>query len=251
MLHKILQNKKIEVCYKSLIKMSYFLGLGITLVFLILSLLTGCDDNKIPSYRPINFLLSTEASSHDTLQALEKKWLFCERCLNDKKCLSNNVHECKTVTIPDRENALGKAIHGSNIEAVHFLVDVAKTDINKASGEYKYTPLMISAYYGDDKNLAIARFLISRGADINGIRDIQPNSTALMIAIWKNNTEFVRFLLKNGADPSLTSEGKKEGAACKVARANERSEIVPIIPGCCSLIAHEPDRIPGLLKACR
>jgi ankyrin repeat protein len=244
------QKKRIKKGYDLLINMRIFSDALIISSILTFTLIAGCDDKSISNQTPRNFLLSTEASFPDTLPVLKQRWLFCKQCLNGKECQPTNVHECKTVTLPDRENALAKAIHDRNTEAVYFLVDDAKTDVNKISGEYRYTPLMITAYYGDVRSLQVAQFLISRGASVNYIRNVNANSTALMIAIWKNNIEFVRFLLKNGADPSLTSEGRKEGAACKVAIAYKRSEIIPIIPGCCSLIAYEPDRMQGVLNKC-
>lgn len=225
-----------------------FSKLSVVIILLFLAL-TGCDENEQIPYTPVSFILNSEASFPYTLQALKNKWVFFETCLMDKKCLTDNTKQCKNVMLPDRANALNRAVGRTNIDAVYFLVNVAKTDVNSVTGVYKETPLIIAAYYGSEQHIKIAKFLIAHGADVNAI-GATGTPTALMTAIWKNNTEFVRFLLKNGADPSLTSEGRKEGAACKVARANERSEIVPIIPGCCSLIAHEPDHIPGLLKAC-
>jgi ankyrin repeat protein len=220
-----------------------------TIIVLLSVALGGCDDRKQSPYAPVSYYLSSEASFPYTIQTLKNRWFYCEKCLNDKKCLPGNVQQCQNITLPDRANALNKAVGRANLDAIDFLVNVAKTDVNSVTGIYRETPLIISSYYGSGAHIKIAEFLISRGANVNAL-DASGNPTALMTAIWKNNIEFVRFLLKNGADPSLTSEGRKEGAACKVAIAYKRSEIIPIIPGCCSLIAYEPDRMQGVLNKC-
>lgn len=220
-------------------------------LFFTLSVTSGCDENEINERVPLNFLLSTEASSPDRLEVLKNKWFFCEKCLNNPNCLVNNVHECKKTTLPDREIALGKAINEGNAGAVYFLVDIAKTNINHFSGEYRYTPLMIAAYYGSNKHLEIAKFLISRGANINAVRNIKPNSTPLLIAIWKNNTIFVDFLLKEGANPSLTATGKKKDAACMIAIAHQRTEIIPMLEGCCDYILNNSKLMNDFGSECK
>ncbi|WP_437890879.1 ankyrin repeat domain-containing protein [Phytobacter sp. V91] len=118
---------------------------------------------------------------------------------------------------------------------MYFLVDVAKTDVNGVTGDYQETPLMIAAYYGTIKHQQIAGFLIRHGANVNATSPVYINS-ALITAIWKNNVEFARFLLKNGADPSVSGFGRKESYACKYAIRKGRPKIIPYIPDCCSLV---------------
>lgn len=196
------------------------------LLFLALAVV-ACDDGER------NFYISPLASSPATIGGLKSRWYYCEGCLKNNQCKSDYVKQCKEVMMLDKNNALDVAVASANVEGVYFLMDVAKADVNKISNDYKGTPLMIAAYYGTKEHQEIAKLLISRGANINAVRNIQPNSTALLIAIWKNNTNFVNFLLKKGADPSLTASGKKKDAACKIAIAHQRTEIIPLIDGCC------------------
>jgi ankyrin repeat protein len=197
-----------------------------------------------------NYYLSPLASFPRSINGLKRTWFFCESCLKGGKCEAEDVKQCNDVTLQDRVNALDVAVGNANIEAVHFLIDVARTNVNGVTGDSLRTPLMSAAYYGSKKHQEIAEFLLLNGADVNSVRNVSPIDTALLVAIWKNNLNFSVFLLKNGANPSLTAEGLKENAACKVAIAYKRSEIISIIPGCCSLITYEPDRMQGVLNKC-
>ncbi|WP_167456030.1 ankyrin repeat domain-containing protein [Buttiauxella izardii] len=197
-----------------------------------------------------NYFLSPWASSAKSINGLKRTWYFCERCLSTGKCEDDDIKQCKTVTLPDRNNALDVAVGTANIEAIFFLVNVAKTDVNISTGDSHRTPLMSAAYYGTKKHQEIAEFLLLHGANINAVREESPINTALLVAIWKNNLEFAKLLIQKGADPSLISTGKKEHAACKVALGYNRREIAPIIPGCCSLIAQNPELMIGAKNIC-
>lgn len=201
--------------------------------FLVTLSLVACDNHER------NFYITPLASSPTTISGLKARWYFCEECMNDIKCQEEDVNQCKKVMIPDKNNALDAAIRSANTEAVYFLVDVAKADVNGILDNYNGTPLMTAAYYGTAQHQKIAEFLISRGANVNATRKSPPIDTALLIAIWKNNTEFAVFLLKHGADPSLTSAGKKEGTACIRALVKNNRELISVIPNCCPLIAKE------------
>lgn len=69
-------------------------------------------------------------------------------CLNEPSCKYEDVKQCRNITLPSRDEALSKAIGRANIGAVHFLVDIAKTDVNGVTGRYQNTPLIVAAYYG-------------------------------------------------------------------------------------------------------
>ena len=201
---------------------------------MVIMLLISCEEYKSKQ----SFYLSPVSVSPTTVKELKKRWFFCEKCLNSEGCKPDDVEQCKSVTIPDRDEALNYAIERANVEAVYFLVDVAKANVNGVTGIYEETPLMIAAYYGTIKHQQIADFLIHHGADVNATSPTSIDS-ALITAIWKNNIKFAIFLLESGADPSVTNAGKKEGYACKYAIKKSQSEVIPYIPGCCSLVERD------------
>ena len=189
-----------------------------------------------------DYSLISVASFPVTINTLKDRWLFCEKCLNGSACEQEDIKQCKNVTLKDRGEALSLAVGRANKEAVYFLVNVAKTDVNGVTGgEYPETPLMIAAYYGTQEHQEIAKFLISRGADINKTTTPTPVGTVLLTAIWKNNLEFSKFSLKNGADPSVTASGRKEGYVCKYAIQKKQAEVIPYIPNCCSITEQNPN----------
>ncbi|EEO7878347.1 ankyrin repeat domain-containing protein [Salmonella enterica] len=182
-----------------------------------------------------NLSLTSVASSPLAISELKERWSFCERCLKNNMCKQKEFHQCSSVTIKERNEALSLAVGSANIEAVHFLVEVTQADVNSITGRYNETPLIIAAYYGTAKHREIANYLLSHGADIDAIAK-SPIDTALITAIWKNNIKFAKLLLEKGANPLLSGVGLKEGYACKYAIQKKQAEIVPFIPNCCSLI---------------
>lgn len=217
------------------------------LFVLIFALIVGaCDSYEKNEQR--DFRLNLLAGSVESITELKERWFFCEKCLSNSQCKSEYVKQCKTITIPDRSAALSQAVVKANVEAVYFLVDVAKTDVNGVTGRYNETPLMIAAYYGTKKHQDIADFLISRGASVNAI-DLT-KMTVLETAIWKNNLNFARLLIENGANPSLTVDGEKEGAACISAIRRKRFNFISIIPGCCTFARKNPDISSEVLFQC-
>ena len=159
-----------------------------------------------------NYSLDSVASFDDDITELKEIWFFCEKCINDESCTSYNIKQCKDVTIPSRSEALSKAVGAANTEAVYFLVDVAKTNVNEVTGEYKETPLIIAAYYGTKEHKDIAEFLLSRGADINKTYPAVGRN-ALGVANWKNNVDFAEFLLKHGAKTSSVIRRERVSAS--------------------------------------
>lgn len=197
-----------------------------------------------------NYHLTPLASFPNSIDGLKRTWFYCERCLNGGRCDSEDMTQCKAVTLPEKNEALNIAVGRANIEAVTFLVEVAKADVNFKSGDYQETPLMAAAYYGTKEHEEVATFLLSHGANINAVSNSPPIETALITAIWKDNLEFAKFLLNNGADPSMTSRGKREGDACLTAIAYERPDFIPVIPECCKFIKDNPERVKGTQYHC-
>ncbi|EOI5998748.1 ankyrin repeat domain-containing protein [Salmonella enterica] len=163
-----------------------------------------------------NLSLTSVASSPLAISELKERWSFCERCLKNNMCKQKEFHQCSSVTIKERNEALSLAVGSANIEAVRFLVEVTQADVNSITGRYNETPLIIAAYYGTAKHREIANYLLSHGADIDAIAK-SPIDIALITAIWKNNIKFAKLLLEKGANPLLSGVGLKEGYACKYA----------------------------------
>jgi uncharacterized protein len=96
-------------------------------------------------------------------------------------------------------NDLWNAIKNNEFTAVAQIVEQYPGIVNQPMGENAAdrTPLMQAAYtdQGDqDERIALARYLIARGADINAQNT--HGETALMLAIRKNFIEMVDFLLE-------------------------------------------------------
>lgn len=200
---------------------------------LIIPMLAACDMYEHKK----NFSLSSVPNYPGSIKQIKEIWFFCERCLRDNECKPDNIKQCKTITIPSRDEALSLAVTTANTEVVYFLVNKAKANVNGVTGEYNETPLIIAAYYGTKKHKEIAKFLLSHGANINAT-DLSSNSTALLTAIWKNNIDFAKFLLENGADPFVPRTDKKN-YACEYAMWKKQAEIIPYIAGCCSLVGKD------------
>lgn len=213
------------------------------LFFCIIPVLSGCSifDDVFEK----NYSLSAVASFPGDINELKEIWFLCDKCLSNTLCGYNEVEQCKNVTIPSRNIALSKAVGRANIEVVHFLVDTAKTDVNGVSGIYQETPLTIAAYYGTKAHQDIARFLLTRGADIN-----QPyvavGGTPLGVAMWKHNVDFAKFLLKSGANISASAYGERQNYACHKAIGENLPELYPLIPGCCALALHDLNFDPNI-----
>jgi hypothetical protein len=187
----------------------------ITSLFLVIPISSGCS--MMDDIFKRNFSLSSVASFPNDVEKLKNIWFFCDRCLKGAECKPDDIKQCNSVTIPSRAEALSKAVGRANTEAVHFLVDVAKTDVNEATGEYQETPLIIAAYYGSKEHQNIAEFLLLHGANINKTY-AAVGGTPLGVAMWKHNIDFAKFLLKHGADPSVTVNGRERSLNVEVQR---------------------------------
>ena len=221
-------------------------------LFIFISMLYGCS--MFDDFFERNYSLSAVSSFPKDIDELKKIWFHCEMCLNESSCKYDDVKQCRNITLPSRNEALNKATGRANAGAVHFLVDVAKTDVNGVTGRYQNTPLIVAAYYGTKTHQGIAEFLLSRGANINKTYSAV-GGTPLGVAIWKRNINFAKFLLENGADPSITINGREVGFACKKAMDKELPELFPLIPGCCSLVLHDlnfdPNIAPQTIPECQ
>lgn len=94
-----------------------------------------------------------------------------------------------------------KAIDNNNINLVSLYIDagMSLTKLDLCG----LTPLNRAV---DNRRHDIAKVLLSKGADINAIGDLSgwpPLNYAIFRAQSDNDIEFIKFLLKNGADPNF------------------------------------------------
>ena len=100
----------------------------------------------------------------------------------------------------DNMGYLGCAASSAGLEMVQLLVEAgAEVDGTYWNG---VTPVMDAAYV----SVRILKYLTEKGADINARSGY--NDTPLMYAVWGKNRECVEFLLSEGADASVVSEGQ-------------------------------------------
>ena len=100
----------------------------------------------------------------------------------------------------DNMGYLGCAASSAGLEMVQLLVEAgAEVDGTYWNG---VTPAMDAAYV----SVRILKYLTEKGADINARSGY--NDTPLMYAVWGKNRECVEFLLSEGADASVVSEGQ-------------------------------------------
>jgi len=95
-----------------------------------------------------------------------------------------------------QEDAFQMARNGS-VEAMKVLYNKNPKVINEVSEE-GYTLLILAVY---NNNVEVAKFLIEKGADVNGNSKM---GTPLMAAVVKNNQQCAEILLKNKADVSIS-----------------------------------------------
>lgn len=93
-------------------------------------------------------------------------------------------------------NVFDIARKGSLIE-IQSIAD-SNPDIINSVNENNHSPLILACYRG---NIEVAKFLIVKVRDINYSSDM---GTALMSATYKNQTELVKALLENKANPNIT-----------------------------------------------
>lgn len=106
-------------------------------------------------------------------------------------------------TIKDEEGLaiLGYAIGNDKFEIVKALIEKNPMLINVTQTSNNYSPLTCAAL---QKNFKIVEFLISKGAQINKKEEFNDvGSNVLIAAVFRDNTDLVKYLLNEGADPNL------------------------------------------------
>ncbi|HBC40340.1 MAG TPA: hypothetical protein DCZ88_00145 [Pseudanabaena sp.] len=107
----------------------------------------------------------------------------------------------------------------NHIDIVKFFVEVAQISVNEEPiSESSLNPLQGAVAYS---NIEIAKFLISKGADVNAQNLWGTNP--LQLALDYNNVELALLLLDLGADPSLESQ---EGSCVTFAQILDNKDIL-------------------------
>jgi hypothetical protein len=192
--------------------------------------LTGC----------INYHI-TAASDYEEIKQV---WEYCRQCLGDKDCAERS--SCEQNTPEALSYTMTQALARGKLDAVKYLVEVVGLDVDTPLDEYQQTALFDSASYGGPQDYEIARYLISKNANVNAV-DITNTRTPLLKAIRKKNNATARLLLSHGANIS------KPMNACRLAYFWDNLYIMPDIPGCCEYFTSLPDsenNPPELQKAC-
>lgn len=92
------------------------------------------------------------------------------------------------------------AVRTDNEEIVSWLIDNG-ADINTASEDRGYTPLMDAIWRG---NYDVAKCLIKQGADVNTIS--KEGQTNLILAVGASKADLVELLANNKADPDIKDQ---------------------------------------------
>ncbi len=115
---------------------------------------------------------------------------------------------------------LFKVIEENKPDLARMLLD--KVDINvNTRDRFDWTPLMFAAYYGGDRNLELARYLIQKGAYVQA-KDSN-SKTALMKAVENDNMDIAKLLITSGAD--IKAMDKDNKTALDHATDENRTEI--------------------------
>ena len=107
----------------------------------------------------------------------------------------------------DPRETLARAISKGDLELVKKILGNRARRINDRRPQGGSTPLSTAALHG---KLDIARYLIKRGAKVNGTNN--DGNTPLHVGAFMCRTEIVRLLLEKGASP-LTKNKRGETAA--------------------------------------
>jgi ankyrin repeat protein len=113
-----------------------------------------------------------------------------------KKILLILILFCFISTNAQNKTVFDIARNGTLTE-IQSLFKTNPNSINSVN-ENKSSPLILACYRG---NIAVAKFLINNVKDIDYSSDM---GTALMAATYKNQTELVKLLLENKANPNTT-----------------------------------------------
>ncbi|XP_059488485.1 uncharacterized protein LOC132204174 isoform X2 [Neocloeon triangulifer] len=149
------------------------------------------------------FLLSKGADVNVRNDDNDTPLTLAARFSNEEMCrfLVDNGADLKAVD-KDGDDALNLACLTGKLENVQYFLGLNGFSVEKKGKEGK-TALHWAAQKG---HIAVAKFLLSKGADVNALND--DNDTPLTLAAHFSNEETCRFLVDSGADLSaVDSDG--------------------------------------------
>jgi hypothetical protein len=150
----------------------------------------------------------------DPMEGVDR-WQEVEECTEwDYESRKTDVTESSGVIWRLEPNALKerayvilfKVIEENKPELARSLMETVDINVNTRD-RFEWTPLMFASYYGGDKNLELARYLIKKGAYIKA-KDSN-GKTALMKAVENDNMDIAELLIASGADINTRDEDNK------------------------------------------
>ena len=182
------------------------------------------EENNEARFDLVKLLLSKGANSTCILQ----------RIIQEKNC---NIEVVKmlidfNVKVDDAHSLLA-AIKKGNVDLVKLLIQAGASIQPATPNKEASAPIHIAAWEG---NVPIGKLLIEKGCDINFLdpnrycsttsTNSDTNNTALHISTKRGKIEFVKFLLKQGADAQIKNgQGK---TAKEIAIKNGNIELIDL-----------------------
>ena len=178
----------------------------------------------------------------------------CQTCLREqcpevRACMKGSLRSAAV-------SSLATAVAHGRVADVAYWVETAGIAVDEPLDRHGSTPLAMAAYFRGAGSLAVARYLVDQGANVN--QPLRGAATSpLLTAVWKHNLPVAKLLMAHGADVNARSD--RGWDVCVFAHRWSNFAVMPNLPGCCQRILHmapEPNlseerlRPPELQAAC-
>lgn len=122
---------------------------------------------------------------------------------------------------------LQAAVRAENITMTRMLLSAGANVDARPKGIYGHTALQIAAMVGNQR---LVQILLLKDADINAPASVlSPGLTALQAAAQHSDTEILSFLIKEGADVNAPASSSDGSSALRIAIAKQNIEAVEIL----------------------